>query len=469
MHKTNTRVCKNAILFFIFCNPLFYIACARISGAPSGASAVPYEKNVEVDLSSTTDIGPRARFRIANHGTDSVVMPAIVPEGTSALNRPSILYPLRALKDEQLALATWQFVVSRSQHFCAAGAPGDPGGLAVDPERLLNGFGAMCCDQASRVLIWLWQGAGYPSRLVATYFHAVPEIFYAGAWHMFDSDHRVYYLKLDGKTVASVADIIANPYLVARVADANGNDPSGYPAQLMADQYATATAAYTLLDYTRDETDKTYLLHPDESFRINYGTIVPVFHGTLAEPSLPPATTGRFDWILDYSKPYWASLPQAVDGVTTITDSSLTFLTNSNPGTGFVVYAHSSPFPLMDLRLSGVVNRANPTAAVNAFFSTDGHSWSRAFPLVPSSGNPNEASADLSSVAAGQYVYFLMVQISGNSPSAARIANLHITSDFQASPFVFPNLIPGQVNHLIYQDWSSTGTSQNVKVSLRGE
>ncbi len=75
----------------------------------------------------------------------------------------------------------------------------------------------------------------------------VPEIYYNnGSGYPDDVDHKVYYLSKNNKTVASLAEIIADPSLVARVADANGNDPSGYPAALWAEQYAATTAVWLL-------------------------------------------------------------------------------------------------------------------------------------------------------------------------------------------------------------------------------
>ena len=47
-------------------------------------------------------------------------------------------------------------------------------------------------------------------------FHTVPEIYYNNGWHLYDADHKVYYLAEDNKTVAILAEIIADPSLVAR-------------------------------------------------------------------------------------------------------------------------------------------------------------------------------------------------------------------------------------------------------------
>jgi len=443
------------------------VGCGSGASRPSSptmtANAAPFESSVLIDLSSSSSIDPNSVLTISNQGEQPLVMPAVVMQGDSALNRSSILYPRRGLKNEEFALSTWQFVSAHSQHYCNAGAPGDQDDYSSEPMRLFDGFGMGCCEQRAFVLAWVWQGAGYRSRLVWMAFHEVPEIFYEGAWHMFDPDHGVYYLQLDNKTVASVADVIANPSLVARVADANGLDPLGFSAQWMADQYAVQVPQYLMIDYSAEQ---TYLLQPGQSLNLNYAQIVPVFYGTVLQDFIPNASTGSFDWSLDYSKPGWARLTSANTAVTTVNDGSSVFLTNTGPNTGSAIYAFSSPFPAISLKVDGLVKLNGPHSAINAYFSTDGASWSTAFPLNAPAHVPTQASADLSGLAAGQYTYFVKLELSGKEPQSSGIANVHFVSQFQDSMFLFPHLVPGQVNHLTYQDWSPSTVDHQVKVSL---
>ena len=470
MPDRKSHLYNQAILIAILLSSLFLAGC----GAPTSTSAtpatpqisaVPFEQSIDVDLSSSTAISPQAKFTISNQGNGPIVMPAIVLKGEPALNRSSILFSMQGLKDEDFAVATWQFVIQHSQHFCVAGTPADADQFATDPLRLLDGFGFACCDQSGMMLTGLWQQAGYQARLVWMPFHEVPEIFYQAAWHMFDADHHVYYLQLDNKTVASTADVIANPFLVARVADANGNDPGGFSAQAWADQYAASapTAMNVAVDYHSPD---FYVLQPGQSLSINSAQIVAVFHGGDPESELPPAATGSFDWGLDYSNPNWSALAQSTSGLTTVGAGSSAALTN-NDLTGFAIYQLSGPFPVISLQVSGLVNLVGPNAAVNAYFSTDGNSWSDAVPLDSPLGIPTQVSADLSSAAAGQYTYFVMLQLMGGDSGAAQISNVHIVSQFQDSIHIFPNLVPGQINHLTYQDWTpAPADHDSVKVTF---
>jgi len=69
-------------------------------------------------------------------------------------------------------------------------------------------------------------------------------------------------------------------------------------------------------------------------------------------------------------------------------------------------------------------------------------------------------------LAARQYTYFVKLALSGKDPQSSGIANVHFVSQFQDSMFLFPHLVPGQVNHLTYQDWSPSTVDHQVKVSL---
>jgi hypothetical protein len=407
---------------------------------------------------------------MSNKGSESVITPAVFVQGGSGLSRNSILSFIRAsgtLTDAQFALATWKFISQHNQHYCYAGAPGDNFNYTNDPLRLLHGYGFTCCDQSTDILVWLWQGAGYQARAASMTFHEVPEIFYSGAWHMYDADHKVYYLEKDNKTVASVADIIADSSLVAREADTDGNDPVGYSGQWMADQYSAATPTYEYNTFS-DETD--FSLRSSQTFMLrSYNATTNIFHGAYsgAEPLASDAVnSGQFDWELDFARPDWQNLTIVSKGVEALSSGTDTFLTNSSTSSGFVIYYLSSPFPLFSLAVSGTVYLQDATASINAYVLHGDSSWSTAFPMSAKAGAPVQTTADLTSAALGQYSYFLILRLSGSAPNAARIGAVHITSEVQVAKILFPNLVPGAINHLTYQDWSPTTIPHDVEISV---
>ncbi|HVO79403.1 MAG TPA: hypothetical protein VMT28_01655 [Terriglobales bacterium] len=385
------------------------------------------------------------------------------------MNRASILASLPAqgaVTDEQFALASWAVVSQRFSHFCYAGNAAS--GEVYDPLRLLRGYGFACCEQVARVLAWLWEGAGYEARLASMKnFHTVPEIYYQGAWHMYDPDHKVYYLARDNQTVADVAMAKADPYLVARTADANGNDPVGYSAQWMADQYAAAEISYWTPHYT---TDTQYTLRPSESFTLSSENLFSEvlyarLTNSLGRQAPRAVTSGQYDWALDFSQPNWSQVASSSNGVTTLVSGWKVFLTNAGSGPGYVVYSMSSAFPVFHLRVSGLFYRADSRASIKVYFSADGSQWSKAFPATSAPRTTTQTSVDLSSVAQGADSYFVKIELCG-VPGAARVAALHIASDVQVAKILVPPLIPGAVNHLVYEDWGSALDRRNVEVAL---
>jgi len=443
---------------------------AVVSPAPVSLSGIAYSKNFDVDLTAWHLINS-ATIAISNRGSNSVIMPSVFIKGGPGLNRSSILSSIQtagSLTDEQFALATWSFVSQHNQHYCSAGAPGDAFNDAEDPMRILHGYGFTCCDQSTDILVWIWRGAGYQARAARMAFHEVPEIYYHDAWHMYDADHKVYYLARDHTTVASVADIIADSSLVADTADVDGNDPVGYSAQWMAEQYAVATPAY---DYSTFSEETTYSLRSSQSFTLrSENTTTSIFHGPSGDEPLgsDAVNSGQFDWQLDFARPDWKELSDSANGVGTLNSGTDTFLTNSNTSPGYVIYHFSSPFPVFNLVVSGMVYRQDVTSAVNAYLLHDDSHWSTAFPMNPEVGNPVLTTADLTSAAVGQYSYFVMLRLSGSAPNAARIARVHIISEVQVAKMLFPNLVPGTINHLSYQNWiplqrvSSRGGTERV-------
>jgi hypothetical protein len=448
-------------VLFLF-SLLFQFGCGQAPAEPAAGrpslvslSGIAYSKSFDVDLTASHLINS-ATIAISNRGSDSVIMPAVFVKGGAGLNRSSILSSIRSagpLTDEQFALATWSLVSQHNHHYCSAGAPGDAFNDAEDPMRLLHGYGFTCCDQSTDILVWIWRGAGYQARAARMAFHEVPEIYYHDAWHAYDADHKVYYLARDNATVASVADVIEDSSLVASTADADGNDPVGYSAQWMAEQYAAATPAY---DHSTFSEETTYSLRSSQTFTLrSENPTTSIFHGPSADEPLgsDAVNSGQFDWELDFARPNWKNLTNSLNGVGTLTSGTDTFLTNTSTSPGYVIYHLSSPFPVFNLMLSGMVYRQDSTAAVNAYLLHDGSHWSTAFPMIAEVGSPHQTTADLTSAAVGQYSYFVMLQLSGSAPDVARIAAVHITAEVQVAKMLFPNLVPGTINHLTYQDW----------------
>lgn len=89
-----------------------------------------------------------------------------------------------------------------------------PGGK--EPLALMNFWGYALCGDATSALMHLAYALGVPARKIPLNGHVAAEYFYDDAWHIFDTDQNVVYLELDNRTLASAADLRADPFLARR-------------------------------------------------------------------------------------------------------------------------------------------------------------------------------------------------------------------------------------------------------------
>ena len=124
--------------------------------------------------------------------------------------KASVLKP--SMSDKEKAIAIWRTVVQ----FRHQNAPpqeffqNDVDSFCVhDPIKTFNVYGyGMCCCAASNIES-LARAAGLPVRGRALNGHSLPEIYYDGAWHVFDASLVTYFRNAKGQ-VASIDEIIEN-------------------------------------------------------------------------------------------------------------------------------------------------------------------------------------------------------------------------------------------------------------------
>jgi hypothetical protein len=430
----------------------------------SSTTASAANQAVTVDLSNV-DVLDGASITMHNSGANQVNFPQI--------SSPNSLWPYAAdaikkqlpptSTDQDAAIAAWEYIAKHNFHYCSAGTnTGTSQTYSYDPVLLLNGFGFGCCDQTARELIWLWQSMGYQGRLAAMIFHTVPEVLYGGAWHMLDPDHEVYYLGEDNTTIASVADVIADPNLVARTADSSGHDPVGWLATDMAQLYAQNASSlhyYTTALYSNAALSMVLRAH--EGFTLHSANVMPSAqffdYGTAFWPK--DVSYGEFDWDLSFGDSSWALRAYTTAKIDVFTDPSGTKYARQTTGDpGWLGYRGSSVFPILGL---SVTTQVGPTDTVMfAYFSNDGSHWSAPVPFQSVSGVSSfQLSADLSTFAKGNYTYYVLIQL-----NAGGLHKVHINSVVQTAKGLFPKLSAGLSNQLYYTD-SSTFKGRALQVT----
>jgi hypothetical protein len=285
---------------------------------------------------------------------------------------------------------------------------------------------------------------------------------------MLDPDHEVFYRKDDG-TIASVAEVIADPNLVARTADSNGQDPVGWSAALMAQFYAEngpgviyyAGPGFSLLP------SSNILLRPHESLTFQSENTADFVHSYSPSPAYlaPPMTSvnsAQFDWMLSFGDPHWKNQASTSNGVDVVADASgQQWLATTSNGSGSIQYHQASPFPVSALVISAQLAPAAAGSLQVSFF--DGVAWSQPVTLQPTSGVSSfNVSADVTAIARGYYTYDLRLELVGD----AKVHKLRITPTVQTAAGLFPALTAGTVNHLSYSDESPQAQARSLQVTV---
>ena len=127
--------------------------------------------------------------------------------------------------NDEKAIAIYNFLRLANYHL---NYPSEPGGISS--LKLINVYGWSLCGGLHTVEASLWREMGWKWRYVgwSNPGHTTVEAFYDGQWHYLDTFLKFYVWKPDsrapgGRTIASQADILANPSLVT---DSLVKDPS---------------------------------------------------------------------------------------------------------------------------------------------------------------------------------------------------------------------------------------------------
>ncbi|MCB9397806.1 MAG: transglutaminase domain-containing protein [Acidobacteria bacterium] len=147
--------------------------------------------------------------------------------------------------DATRALALFQFLVEEIDDWYFPAQGHDL--ITEDVGAFLWRFGFGFCFDLSRVLVQFWNSVGLPARVVAWQHHTVAEVYFDNAWHLFDAQHRSFYLNEDGQ-IASFAELKAEPALLAQNLDEWGLDPIGYTAPYLASVYRQAEPVFMSLE-----------------------------------------------------------------------------------------------------------------------------------------------------------------------------------------------------------------------------
>ncbi len=145
---------------------------------------------------------------------------------------------------------------------------------------LIWNFGYGFCYDLGRLQAGLWHLAGLRSRIVGWPQHTLAEVYYEGSWHLYDLQHRNYYLNSSGD-VAGFDEIKLNPGLLNQKLDTFGLDPIGYPPEHLVHWYKIAQPKFEDSEQGPHwKTDKSFTmdLRFGEFFEVVYSEPVVAYH-----------------------------------------------------------------------------------------------------------------------------------------------------------------------------------------------
>jgi hypothetical protein len=132
------------------------------------------------------------------------------------------------LKGQERAIAIWKYLVDNETgvfHFSPAREGPDRRDMQLhvvrDPVKMLNTYGYGFCGAFGPTTAGIFAGTGFEKARaigIPGSNHCVTEVWYDNDWHYFDVDLRGVLFERDGKTIASVRDVVEQPDLFTRPA-----------------------------------------------------------------------------------------------------------------------------------------------------------------------------------------------------------------------------------------------------------
>ncbi|HTU49954.1 MAG TPA: hypothetical protein VMF56_05125 [Acidobacteriaceae bacterium] len=411
-----------------------------------------------------------------------------------------------ATTDREKAEAIWRFYLTDGR-FVKPGmfyhllgyAYEEPVGQVLDPIKLLNSYGFGLCYQIGPLMAATYDAGGFKhSRVWFLTGHTVAEVYYDGAYHMFDSDEMGYNPigsgPLKQRDVASVWQLEHDGSIMTRnVTGPTTSNPKTvdypwYPADVRAGDVKDLAELYTSINdnylyaYRRYPEGHTmdFVLRPGERM-IRY------YHPTPPGTFYLPYTYDGQEWKIlpdfaQFKLPPSAGPHSEKDARTWATgrieyrpaDISSDLTRNGDDAT--YTFSMPSPYVIIDAHFS--VQAVLPTAQdkLTAATSIDGgRSWTDSASLIgPFNGPWKIHAADLPgaqghrTTVSGTYGYLVRFILHGPSNQLPSLQGVFLTTIFQLNPRTLPSLTPGE-NQFEYRAGKDVRTELPVSPSRLNE
>lgn len=194
----------------------------------------------------------------------------------------TILRP--GMSDEQRARAIWEF--ARTQTY-AWWPYSDFSTESHDPVRHVNSYAYGFCSDFTNMMTTMYLHAGFRVRRWhpgSPPAHVVPEVYFDGGWHAMDAHRDILFLGRDNRTIASVQELVLDPWLVERAGPRY--------VDLAAIYQATPLDAYVEASTEASSSTLRYRLRPRERLWFP-ATPLGWFRNDTVQASQPPPLYGN--------------------------------------------------------------------------------------------------------------------------------------------------------------------------------
>ncbi|MBN2288341.1 MAG: hypothetical protein JXQ83_03340 [Candidatus Glassbacteria bacterium] len=381
--------------------------------------------------------------------------------------------------DEEKALAIWQWVLwKRFQR-----SPHDES--STNPVRAMNCYGYGICGHTSAWVKGLATAAGLKARIFEISGHTISEVYYNGGWHMLDGNVKVFYLARDNRTIASLAELEQDPWLIERTIHPRDpwvrqDDPPGRNQQFV--RYIVTTRDNEEGDHYDPEIFKDYdmscTLKQGERLTRWWGPELNIFEGRDKDPLVPERyANGRLVWEPDLQKTDLFDYIEIIDNVITRQRDGLDpaihvqYLQDKlYPRPARFALPIHSPYPVVGGRFRCTLVKEDDSGTAAVAF---GHPWKggseELYTFRWGSGEEDiELDLDPSIMKAFPvYTYYLSFSLKGRAesdpPRQAGVERFRSVSDLQVSPHSLPALSLGR-NVVRYRDSGGTAV-RNVRIT----
>jgi hypothetical protein len=443
----------------------------ELGGTLDSFNTAQYKPLAGANMIELPGFQPNVMLAIENTGQRNIVNPRIVVNDQHDWFSMDTLVAEVAkpgMTDREKAMAIFEVFRDNFHHANAPMIWPERGLLSshsYDPIKHLNWHENTGCSCMAIAMASVWEGAGLKSRVVNFGVdHWIGEVLYDGAWHMFDADMKVFHLRRDNKTVASIDECRADAGLIRRshhfgFAAADNPGYGSFPAN-SASPYAAPK------DHTM-----ALVLRPGESLTRRWQDLraKPAIKDERYGPWEPRYGCGKLVYRPDLSK------PNALDGAAWhhnvalfAADGKRPFLhTKQAPHYCELVFAVRSPYPIVGGRIQvAFENSFGGGFYPEVLVSFEGRNWLSIW--RGPSNKPSQCDVSIDSFIdisrrTAQCQYFVKLQwLPWDGKALMGIDSLQIETDLAMSMRSLPTLRVGR-NQVVYRD--DTEGARKVQVT----